>query len=182
MSKKSEKNLDKLEFINYDNYDNEIVDEQSKIEQKISALENKLLDLEIKETMLNNIITRTNATLENIDPKNFKWIGQTQTNLMKQLESFGLLKDIIIKYEDMVQKYRKLLIDIKEKKINNRLRIASLIKEEEEKESDLTAILSDLQHIIKPNEKNDITEDPTLKTSKNQLLEEIQNELQQEGY
>ena len=103
-----------------------------------------------------------------------------QTNLMKQLESFGLLKDIIIKYEDMIQKYRKILIDLKEKKIGNRLKIASLMKEEEEKESDLTAILADVQNLIS-SEKTDFT-DNSLKNNNNQLLEEIQNELQQEGY
>ena len=181
--KNNEKNLDKNEIINYQEYSNDIEKQKEELNSKINILENKLIDLEIKENMINNIITRTNATLENIDPGNFKWIGQTQSNLMKQIESLGMVKDIIIKYEDLIMKYRKMIIDIDEKKMVNRLKIASLQKEEEEKETALTEVLSEVQEIFKNTSGSEVI--PNFNDPNNPqvaLLSSLHDELKQEGY
>jgi len=167
-------------LINYGAYDNDLEDQKTAINAKISSYEHKLVDLEIKESMLNNIITRTNSQLENIDPTNFKWVGQTQSNLMKQIENLGLLKDIIIKYEDMIFKYRKTLIEMNEKSLANRVKVNSLLAEEKKEDDNINTILQNIQNMIDGNnDKIDLDEDTNIQ---NKLLLEVQQELEAEQY
>lgn len=177
---------DKLGLVRIDDYNDNIQQEARQITTKINSLENKLVKLELKESMIDNIITRTNALLESIDPKNFKWIGQTQSNLMKQIESLGLIKDIIIKYEDMILKYRKMLIDIEEKKVMNRFKLAALYQEEEEKDIEINEILSQVQELLgssKSQKNNDIKDNSTnSQENENPMIETIMQELKEEGY
>ena len=172
--------IDNAPNINYENYSTDLNTQKIAIQEKINNYERKLVDLEIKEGMLNNIITRTNATLENIDPSNFKWVGQTQSNLMKQIENLGLLKDIIIKYEDMIFKYRRILLEINEKDLGNRIKINSLLVEEKKDEDSINTVLSDIQLLLQrePNQDN-------LDTSTNSgdlILQNIQQELKDNDY
>lgn len=171
--------LDNAPTINYKLYSNDLAIQKKAIQAKINNYESKLVDLEIKETMLNNIITRTNSTLENIVPSNFKWIGQTQVNLMKQLENLGLLKDIIIKYEDMIFKYRKILLEINEKDLGNRIRINTVLQEEIKDEDNISTVLADIQNLIKINENGNPAE---IDQSGQLLLQDIQKELQSKDY
>jgi len=186
----AEKQLSEMstdEIININNYNAEIEEDITAISNKIRNLDTKLIQLEIKEQMINNIITRTNATLESIDANNFKWIGQTQANLMKQIESLGLIKDIIIKYEDMILKYRKMLNDIKERKMSNRFKIANLFKEQEESESDVTMVLEEVQKLLNGSStinstKNEDGSEGEPNDETNLFLDSIYEELAENGY
>ena len=170
--------------INYGNYAEEIQEEKAKVTEKLIALEVKLVDLEMKERMINNIITRTNATLENMDPTNFKWVGQTQTNLMKQIENLGLIKDIIIKYEDMILKYRNILIGIAEKKITNRVKIVNLQKEEAKQENNIGDLMVSIQDMLsgKTPEGMNIPIDVQAQENSQLFLSSIEEELEKDGY
>jgi hypothetical protein len=165
--------------INYTEYSKDIEEEKTKVKEKLVSLDNKLVDLELKERMINNIITRTNATLENMDSSNFKWMAQTQTNLMKQIENLGLVKDIIIKYEDMILKYRNILINIAEKKITNRVKIANLEREEEKQDNNITELMSNIQDILAGRS----MEGMEIPSEQGQLfLSQIEDELEKDGY
>jgi len=172
--------IDNAPNINYENYSTNLNTQKIAIQEKIDNYERKLVDLEIKEGMLNNIITRTNATLENIDPSNFKWVGQTQSNLMKQIENLGLLKDIIIKYEDMIFKYRRILLEINEKDLGNRIKINSLLVEEKKDEDSINTVLSDIQLLFQ-REPNPDNLDTTI-GSGDLILQNIQQELKDNDY
>jgi len=188
MSKKNPES--KEEIVDYESYSEEVQEDIEAIQNKLNSLQSKLVSLEIKEQIINNIITRTNATLESIDPKNFKWIGQTQSNLMKQIESLGLVKDIVIKYEDMILKYRKMLNDIKERKINNRLKLANLFKESEEKETNVAMVLEEVQGLLASQNIgsngtstiNTTGENQDSSNEDNPFLNEIIKELKEENY
>jgi hypothetical protein len=178
--------------INYGTYSNDLNTQKEAIQIKIDNHERKLIDLEMKETMLNNIITRTNATLESIDPGNFKWMGQTQANLMKQIENLGLLKDIIIKYEDMIFKYRKVLLEINEKDLGNRIRINTLLQEEHKEEDNINTVLADIQELLKNNSEASLEQQYDENGNKiamvsegnpqNVLLQSLEQELLEEDY
>lgn len=170
--------------INYNNYASEIEIEKNHVQEKITALEVKLADLELKERMINGIITRTNASLEHMDPNNFKWVGQTQTNLMKQIENLGLVKDIIIKYEDMILKYRNILIGIAEKKITNRVKIANLQKEEAKQDNNIGDLMVSIQDMLsgKTPEGMGVPMDVDTQENSRLFLSSIEEELEKEGY
>jgi len=170
--------------INYHDYKEEIVREQTEVQAKINELEIKLVDLELKERMIDSIISRTNATLLNIPADNFKWMGQTQSNLMKQIENLGLVKDIIIKYEDMILKYRNVLISIIEKKITNRVKIVSLQKEEKQAENSIGDLMVNIQDLLsgKAPQIEGEGEQPFDPEAQKLFLNSIEEELKKEGY
>lgn len=176
----------KMVEINYNNYATEIQEEKTKVQEKLTALEVKLVDLELKERMINGIITRTNASLEHMDPTNFKWVGQTQTNLMKQIENLGLVKDIIIKYEDMILKYRNILIGIAEKKITNRVKIVNLQKEEAKAENNIGDLMVSIQDMLSGKPGAGMGGNPILDVEAQQnsqlFLSSIEEELEEGGY
>jgi len=141
------------------------------IESKISNLESKLAKHQLKEGMLDTIIATTYAELESLNPKEFTKRGQKQSILIKQLEALSILHDTILKYEDMIQKYHKILIDLENNKLNSFLKTESLKKEEKIADESLAEILSELQKQINiPN------------STQNSLIDEIKNELEENNY
>lgn len=171
----------KVVQINYDNYAAEMEVEKNHVQEKLTSLEVKLVDLELKERMINGIITRTNASLEHMDPTNFKWVGQTQTNLMKQIENLGLVKDIIIKYEDMILKYRNIMISIAEKKITNRVKIVNLQKEEAKQENNIGDLMVSIQDMLNGVPRDGPIDVPAQENSQ-LFLSSIEEELEKDGY
>ena len=181
----NKKNHQDAPNIDYGIYSDNLDEQKTAINKKINAYEEKLVSLEMKEMMLNNIITRTNNLLENIDPGNFRLIGQTQSNLMKQIENLGLLKDIIIKYEDMIFKYRKVLLEINEEALNNRVKINQLEKEEKKVEDDVGSVLNEIQHLLSlksSNSSDNLNSGDETEQGPNLLLQNIEQELIQENY
>jgi len=150
-------------------YSTEIDKQKNEIINKIASIERKLLSLNNKESIINNLIMKINLDLEKTDPKKFTAIGQIRTTLNKQFETLGLITDMIIKYEDMIQKYRKMLIDIENQKIVN---YTKLNKEEEILENDMSKILLQINNQIN-NKDNDL---------KSQIIADAQAELEELGY
>jgi len=168
MAKKITKEENKNDLI-YDGYTNEIDKQKEEINKKIISIERKLLSLNNKESIINNLILKINLDLEKTDPKKFTAIGQIRNTLNKQFEALGLITDMIIKYEDMIQKYRKMLIDIENQKVGN---FTKLKVEEEALESDMSKILLQINNQI-----NGKTDEPNVG-----ILSDAQKELEEEGY
>jgi len=162
MKKSKEKNLI------FDNYKNELSNQKEKIEEKIISIERKLIMLNNKESIINDIINKINLELQGTDPKHFKAVGQLRTILNKQLESLSLIMDMIVKLEDMIQKYRKMLIDLENQKINNHIK---LNKESEEIDNDISKILLQINNQF--NQMKDVNPE---------FLSEAENELKELGY
>jgi hypothetical protein len=154
-------------------YNFEMDTRKNELKNKIEHLEKKLSKQELKEGMLDMIIGQTYTELENLKENEFAKRGQKQSILIKQLEALSVLHDTILKYEDMIQKYHKILMDIENNKLNSYLKIENLKKEEKQTDEGLGDILQELQQMLK-GETGSITS--------NSLLDEIQQELNEENY
>ena len=143
------------------------------VSQKIESLETKIKKHALKEGMLDKIISQTYYELENLGEKEFTRRGQKQTVLIKQLEALSLIHDTILKYEDMVQKYHKILIDLENNKLNSFLKVESLKKEETQADDSLSEVLLALQEQLKFGGSG-ISADP--------LIDDIKRELDESNY
>ncbi len=150
----------------------EISRRRREIQTKIGDLEKKLKKHELKEGMLDKIISITYNELENLGANEFTRRGQKQTALIKQLEALSILHDTIIKYEDMIQKYHKILIDIENNKLNSFLKVESLKKEERTSDDNISSVLLALQEQLKSGSS----------MATNPLIDEIQQELENGNY
>jgi len=155
-------------------YNQEMNKRKTDIINKIDNLEKKLKKHELKEGMLDLIIGGTYAELQNLKENEFSRRGQKQTVLIKQLEALSILHDTILKYEDMIQKYQKILMDIENNKLNGFLKIENLKKEENKADDGLNVVLHELQEMFKNNSGGSPTN--------NILLDEIQQELNNNNY
>ena len=149
-------------------YKIELLNQKEKIEEKIKSLENKLVILNNKESIINDIINKVNLELQNTNPTHFKAVSQLRTTLNRQLETLSLVMDMIVKLEDMIQKYRKMLIDMENQKINNYIKLQ---KETQEVENDVSKILLQIN--------NQFNEMKKLNPA---MLEEVNGELKELGY
>jgi len=149
-------------------YKIELLNQKEKIEEKIKSLENKLVILNNKESIINDIINKVNLELQNTNPTHFKAVAQLRTTLNRQLETLSLVMDMIVKLEDMIQKYRKMLIDMENQKINNYIKLQ---KETQEVENDVSKILLQIN--------NQFNEMKKLNPA---MLEEVNEELKELGY
>jgi hypothetical protein len=146
-----------------DQYNQNIDHEKNEIIKKIENLEQKLISLQNKETIINSLINKINIELENTNPTHFKAISQIRTTLNKQFETLSLIVEMIMKIEDMIQKYRKMLIDIENSKINNFIKLQ---KELGSDENNLIEIFATLNQ----------------KLENSPLAEEALLELKEDGY
>jgi len=140
--------------------------------KKVQDLEGKLRKHELKEGMLDKIISTTYVEMDNLGDKEFTRRGQKQTVLIKQLEALSILHDTLLKYEDMIQKYHKILMDIENNKLNSYLKVAGLKKDEEKADEGIGAVLLELQGILKG--ETNVTGNP--------LMDEIKQELADGDY
>jgi hypothetical protein len=154
-------------------YSQEMDDRKRELKKKIEHLEKKLGKHELKEGMLDMIIGQTYTELENLKENEFSKRGQKQSVLIKQLEALSILHDTILKYEDMIQKYHKILMDIENNKLNSFIKIENLKKEEEKTDDDLSGVLQELQQILKTG---------GTPINGNPLIDEITQELENSGY
>ncbi len=146
---------------------------RKEIKEKIEQLESKLQKHAMKEGMLDKIIGMTYTELENLKENEFTRRGQKQSILIKQLEALGLLHDTILKYEDTIQKYHKILIDLESNKLNSYLKIESLKKEEKVQDDNIIEVLAAIQEQLTAGSNGVIN---------NPLLDEIQKELEDNNY
>jgi len=154
-------------------YNREMDIRKKEISDKIKHLEKKLGKHELKEGMLDLIIGQTYTELNNLKENEFSKRGQKQTVLIKQMEALSIIHDTILKYEDMIQKYHKIMMDIENNKLNSFLKIEGLKKEENTTDENLGAVLQELQEMLKTGGTG---------VTGNTLLTEIQQELADQNY
>jgi len=119
------------------------------IELKITQMNRKIERFHNKESILDKMISMTNQEIESLSPTEFTRRGQKQAILLKQLEALSVLNDTILKYEDSIQKYNKMIIDIENNKLKTFISIKSISKEEINEEMDLKKLLVEVQELIK---------------------------------
>ena len=153
-------------------YNVQMNERKREILNKINELGRKLIKHELKEAMLDSIINNTYTELDNLSANEFTRKGQKQTVLIKQMEALSILHDTLMKYEDMIQKYQKIILDIENNKLNSYLKIANLKKEETKADDGIQGILIELQDMIKGGGT----------ASGNPLLDDIQRELDDADY
>ena len=141
---------------------------------KIDNLEKKIKKHELKEGMLDKIISGTYMELEEVKPNEFTRRGQKQTVLIKQLEALSILHDTLMKYEDMIQKYHKILLDIENNKLNSYVKLESLKHEEKTTEEGISQLMQAVQEQLKGQLDQG--------SSVNPMLEDIQRELEDNNY
>lgn len=127
------------------------------INARLKETDIKLTSLKGKEDILNKIITSTNMLLERTDPSNFKLVGVYQNQIMVQLESFGLLQEAIMKYEDLAQRYIKMQIDIENNKLNSFAKIKALYKTNDTADEGYDKLLKNMHELVhNPNQVLDL--------------------------
>jgi hypothetical protein len=159
-------------------YTSELSNRKVDIKNKISKLEDKIKNHSIKEGMLDKIISRTYIELENLKDNEFTRRGQKQAILIKQLEALSIIHDTLLKYEDMIQKYHKILIDLENNKLSSYIKIEGLHKEEEANDERISDVLAELHRQLKDSN-NDLA---TAATGKSSFIDEIQKELESQNY
>ncbi len=141
---------------------------------KVQLLEKKLTKNELKEAMLDRIINETYIEMDNLKENEFTRRGQKQSILIKQMEALSILQDTLLKYEDMIFKYQRVLIDIENNKLNSFIKIENLKKEEQTADENIAAIMEAVQDQLRLGQSSSAGVNP--------LLDEIQQELRDENY
>jgi len=142
------------------------------INTRIKNLDTKIIKLGLKEGMLDIIIDTTYRELESFGPTEFTRRGQKQTVLLKQLESLNIVNDTLLKYEDTIQKYYKILIDLDNNKFNSIMKLESVKKEEKKADENIADLLTDVQQLI---------HSPSSGGTKS-LMTELEEELIKDGF
>jgi len=149
------------------------VNEQSLyIKNKIKVHENKINNLKLKETIMSNIIKRLSDNIDKaLYENNFKLVEINQHKLPKFFESLSIIQDMTIKYEDMIQKYIKMILDIENNKVSVYAKIKTADKSIEKNDNDYKDLMEAIHRI-----ENDAPEES------NPMMEHVRKELKLEGY
>ncbi len=152
-------------------YNLELNSRKRELTQKISSLETKLKKHELKEGMLDRIISQTYTEMDNLTDNQFSLRGQKQSILIKQMEALSILHDTILKYEGMIQAYHKILLDIENNKLNSYIKIVNLKKEESTVDEGIGTIMTELQEMLRQSSGSGPTGSPILDDIKQELSE-----------
>jgi len=155
------------------NYNQEMDTVKKDIKSKIKELEKKISNHDLKVGMMDRIIAETSRELDSLQANEFTRRGQKQTILIKQLEAISIIHDTIIKYQDMVQKYHKIILDIENNKLNGFVKLEGLKVEEKVADEGISGLLVELQKTFRANESGE---------TKAPLLADIEQELSMEDY
>jgi len=140
---------------NIHHYSENINEQIIYINDKITHLEKKLTTLKNKEDIINIMISRTDKQIgKYFDEKNFKMIGVQQGHLTTQFETLSLIQDIVIKYENMIQTYIKMRIDIENHKINAYVKIKNADKSLEKDDTGYNKIMDTVHNLLDSNSDN----------------------------
>jgi acyl-ACP thioesterase len=159
---------------NIHHYSENINSQVEYVEEKKQHLEKKLTSLKNKEDIVNMMITRTGNQIDKyFDEKNFKMVSVQQGHLTTQFETMSLIQDIVIKYENMVQSYIKMRIDIENHKINAYVKIKNADKAIEKDDTGYNKIMEAVHNM---------TNDKTGTISNVDMNATIEEKLKLKGY
>ena len=161
------------ETFNIVNYGNNLNKQHEYIEQKISKAEIKITSLKSKESIIDNMITRGNNQVEKYHSENnFKLAGIHSSHILTQFETLAQVQEMLIKYEDMIQKYIKMNIDIENHKINAFVKLNSSKKAESKNEEGYDKLMGAVHELMMGNQQD----------ATNVMTDTVRRQLKLEGY
>jgi hypothetical protein len=152
------------------------------VQTKLTNASNKLNSLLLKEDILNKMIFTTNALMEKTPAENYKLVGTYQNILMKQFESLTMWQEAVMKYEDLIQRYLKMKIDIENHKLSNFSKIKNLYKAKVEADEGFDSLMRTIHQFTQDgatSASGAISAGPTKTVNP---LEEAKNQLSISGY
>jgi hypothetical protein len=130
---------------NLQEYNGSIENLLSDINSKLKDYDIKLNSLKNKENIINTMINRTNLQLEKYyEEKNYKLMGVYNGYILTQMEALGQMQEMIIKFEDQIFKYRKMISDLHNNKLNAHLKINVAKEDDNNSYSDLNETFKQL--------------------------------------
>lgn len=172
---------EKSEEFNLINYGSNLNKQLNYIQSKIDGAEKKITALRTKEKIIDDMIHRTNDLVERYnEEKNYKLAGVNQKAILTQFETLAQVQEMLIKYEDMIQKYIKMSVDIENHKINAYVKLNSSKKEEEKTEQGYEKLMGAMHQLIS-SQTQDPEQGPGGPTNP-AMLEAVKKQLNLEGY
>ncbi len=152
-------------------YSKNLNDQISYINKKIVEYEIKLTSLKSKENIIDTMINRSNEQVEKYTKeKNFKVAGIHQSYILTQFETLGQVQEMLIRYEDMIQKSVKSLIDIENHKFNTYSKLKTANKQEKSTDEDYEKLMTAMHKMV------------TTPTDDNPMIDVVREQLKLEGY
>lgn len=163
------------------NYGNNLNKQVNYIQDKILEAERKITSLKTKEKIIDDMIDRTNRLVERyVEEKNYKLSGLNSSQILTQFETLSQVQEMLIKYEDMIQKYIKMSIDIENHKINAFVKLNSAKKEDIKNEDGYGKIMDAMHELMRSSDEQQTIgiNGPTNEA----LLDSVRDSLKLEGY
>ena len=158
---------------NVEGYNTELEDQKKYIKNKRAEFDRKLTSLRLKEEIVNRMILESNNQVEKqMEVNNWKVVNIINAQLLTQFETLNQIQEMLCKYEDMIQKYLKMIIDIENHKVNTFVKLASTKKEADNLESSYENLMQEM-HKITSNVNTNMHVD---------FAAEVKNQLKLEGY
>jgi len=153
-------------------YNDNINDQNIYIKKKIQECEIKISSLKNKEKIINNIITRISDDLDKtVDNNNHKLVNINQQKILTFFETLSIIQEMLIKYEDMIQKYIKMSIDIENHKINAFVKIKTISKNDDQDNNQYGKLMEAFNTIMESPKQENVA-----------LNNQVMQELKLEGY
>ena len=141
------------------------------IQTKIQDFEIKITSLRTKEKIISDIIDRTNNTVGKFfSESNYAKAQGLQNALITQFETFSLMQDMILKYENNIQSYIKMSLDIENNKVATYSKIKTADKNVEKEDGQYADLMDQINTLMSGG------------NSAADFKAQVQKELQLEGY
>ncbi len=170
--------ITKHDGFDINNYSSNLNKQLNYVFDKIEEAERKITSLKTKEKIIDDMITRTNKLVEDyIEAKNYKLSGINQSHILTQFETLAQVQEMLVKYEDMIQKYIKMSIDIENHKINAYVKLNSAKKEEKLNDEGYEKLMSAMHSLVA-----DQNGPEGSKQDSQPMLASVREQLKLEGY
>ena len=157
------------------NYSTNLNKQLNYVFDKIEEAERKITSLKTKEKIIDDMIDRTNRLVEKYNTeKNYKLAGINQSHILTQFETLAQVQEMLIKYEDMIQKYIKMSIDLENHKINAYVKLNSAKKEDKMNDEGYEKLMGAMHDLVLNSSES--------KQDSPQMLDHVREQLKLEGY
>lgn len=177
------KNMETIEGTSEDvkfnivNYGNNLNTQVLYIKNKIKEAEIKITALKTKEAIIDSMIKRSSDQVDKyVLESNFKLVGINSSHILTQFETLAQVQEMLIKYEDMIQKYIKMSIDIENHKINAFVKLNASKKELDKNEEGYDKIMNEMHNLLQEHNNSD---GPGENIG---MLDAVKDQLKIEGY
>lgn len=149
------------------------------IDAKIKTAEIKITALKTKESIIDSMINRSNLAVEKyVEEKNFKLVGINSGHILTQFETLAQVQEMLIKYEDMIQRYIKMSIDIENHKINAFVKLNASKKEADKAEEGYDKLMTQMHEMVTLSKNQS---DPSQGDNPG-MIDAVKEQLKLEGY